>query len=77
MLFRSMVLRMLTAAIVLGWGLHDREGVRSLWLLPFRDLSSLATWALAFTRKTTIWRGTSFILTKDGRLVARETATQQ
>ena len=73
----AMLLRLLTAAIVLGWGLRDREGVRSLWLLPFRDLSSLATWALAFTKKTTVWRGASFILTKDGRLVARETATQQ
>ena len=64
-------LRLVTAAFVLGWGLRDREGVRSLWLLPFRDLSSLATWLLAFTKRTTVWRGESFILTKDGRLVAR------
>jgi len=67
----AMGLRMATAALVLGWGLRDREGMRSLWLLPFRDISSLATWLLAFTKKTTVWRGASFILTKDGRLVAR------
>ena len=68
----AIALRLITAAIGLGWGLKDREGARSLWLLPFRDLSSLATWLLAFTRKTTIWRGASFILTRDGRLVARK-----
>lgn len=65
-------LRILSAAIILGWGLRDREGLRSLWLLFFRDLSSLATWLLAFTKRTTIWRGTSFILTRDGRLVAQD-----
>jgi len=63
-------LRLSTAAAILGWGLRDREGIRSLWLLPFRDISSLATWLLAFIKKTTVWRGASFILTKDGRLVA-------
>jgi ceramide glucosyltransferase len=65
-------LRLASAAIVLGWGLRDREGLRSLWLLIFRDISSLATWLLAFTKRTTIWRGTSFILTRDGRLVAQK-----
>jgi len=64
-------LRLVSAAFILGWGLRDSEGVRSLWLLLFRDLSSLATWLLAFTKRTTVWRGASFILTKDGRLVAR------
>ena len=64
-------LRLVTAALILGWGIRDGEGLRSLWLLPFRDLSSLATWLLAFTKRTTVWRGASFILTSDGRLVAR------
>jgi ceramide glucosyltransferase len=66
------LLRLITAAIILGWGLRDREGLRSLGLLLFRDLASLATWLLAFTKRTTIWRGTSFVLTRDGRLVAPE-----
>ena len=64
-------LRLVTAALILGWGIRDGEGLRSLWLLPFRDLSSLATWLLAFTKRTTVWRGASFILTRDGRLVAQ------
>jgi ceramide glucosyltransferase len=64
-------LRLASAAMVLGWGLRDREGLRSLGLLLFRDITSLATWMLAFTKKTTVWRGTSFVLTRDGRLVAR------
>jgi ceramide glucosyltransferase len=62
-------IRLLSAAMILGWGLRDREGLRNLGLLVFRDISALATWLLAFTKRTTIWRGTSFILTRDGRLV--------
>ncbi len=68
----ALLLRLISAAVTLGLGLRDREGLRSLWLLIFRDISSLITWLLAFTKRTTIWRGTSFILTRDGRLVARE-----
>jgi ceramide glucosyltransferase len=64
-------LRLASAAMVLGWGLRDREGLRSLGLLLFRDITSLITWLLAFTKKTTVWRGNSFVLTRDGRLVAR------
>lgn len=70
----AVILRLISAAIILGWGIQDREGLRSLGLLVFRDLSSLATWLLAFTKKTTIWRGASFILTRDGRLLAQKPA---
>jgi ceramide glucosyltransferase len=66
----AFALRIISSAAVLNWGLRDREGLRSLPLLLFRDISSLATWLLAFTKRTTIWRGTSFVLTRDGRLVA-------
>ncbi len=68
----AILIRILSIAVILGWGLRDREGLRSLWLLVSRDISSLITWLLAFTKRTTIWRGTSFILTRDGRLIARE-----
>ena len=71
----AFALRLMSAAIILRWGLRDREGLRSLGLLIFRDISSLATWLLAFTKRTTIWRGTSFVLTRDGRLVAQDTIT--
>jgi ceramide glucosyltransferase len=68
----ALTLRFATAAVVLGWGFRDREGVRNLgWLVP-RDLASLLSWLLSFTKRTTVWRGTEFILTRDGRLVARE-----
>jgi ceramide glucosyltransferase len=67
----AFALRTASAAIILGWGVHDREGLHSLGLLIFRDITSLATWLLAFTKRTTIWRGTSFVLTRDGRLVAQ------
>lgn len=68
----AFLLRIATAAAILKWGLNDREGLRSIGLLLFRDMSSLATWLLAFTKRTTIWRGTSFVLTRDGRLVAQQ-----
>jgi ceramide glucosyltransferase len=68
----ALFLRLATAAAILGWGFGDREGLRSIGLLPLRDVFSLASWFLAFAKRTTIWRGTQFILTRDGRLVARE-----
>jgi ceramide glucosyltransferase len=71
----AFTLRLLSAAVILRWGLRDREGLRNLGLLIPRDISSLATWLLAFTKRTTIWRGTSFVLTRDGRLVARKPIT--
>ncbi len=71
-LFGALAVRMITTGLILGWGLRDREGLKSLWLMPFRDLASLVSWLLAFTKKTTVWRGSKFILTRDGRLVARE-----
>ncbi len=70
-LLGAVVVRLLTAALVLGWGFRDREGMRSLGYLVPRDLAALISWLLAFTKRTTVWRETEFILTRDGRLVAR------
>jgi ceramide glucosyltransferase len=67
----AIVVRLVTSAMILGWGFRDREGLRNLFLLIPRDLASLLSWLLAFTKRTTIWRGIEFILTRDGRLVAR------
>jgi len=69
----ALILRMATSAVILGWGLGDGEGVKSIGLLPARDVLSLASWFLAFAKRTTVWRGSQFTLTRDGRLVARET----
>ncbi len=65
-------LRLGTAAGILGWGARDREGLRSLALLPLRDMAALVSWSLAFTKKTVIWRGSKLILTGNGRLARRE-----
>jgi ceramide glucosyltransferase len=68
----AILLRLATAGLILRCGFGDREGLNSLWLLPFRDVASLVSWLLAFTKRTTVWRGTQFVLTRDGRLLARE-----
>jgi ceramide glucosyltransferase len=68
----AVALRMGTAAWIMSRVLEDREGVRALWLLPLRDLCGLVSWVLAFVRRTTTWRGTKFVLTRDGRLIAEE-----
>jgi ceramide glucosyltransferase len=64
-------LRLATAAGVMRGGSQDREGLKSLALLPLRDMAALISWALAFTKKTVIWRGSKLILTRDGRLARR------
>ncbi len=71
----ALAVRLTTSAIILGWGFRDREGLRCLWLLPFRDVASLVSWVLSYTKRTTIWRGNEFILTRDGRMLAREAKT--
>jgi len=67
----ALAIRLGTAAVMLGWGFRDAESVRSLWLLPARDVAGLGSWFLAFTRRTVVWRGAEFILTRNGRMVSR------
>jgi ceramide glucosyltransferase len=69
-----LAIRLGAAALILSRALRDREGLRSLYLLPLRDLAGLASWALALTRKSFVWRGLEFGLTRDGRIVPRELA---
>ncbi len=63
------LLRVVTAAATLKWGIKDREGLRSLMLLPLRDTVGLLIWVLSFTKRTVIWRGVEFTLTRNGRMV--------
>jgi ceramide glucosyltransferase len=65
-------LRLATAAVILGWGLQDREGLKSLALLPFRDLIAFFSWFFASTKRTVAWRGSEFRLARNGHLVSRE-----
>lgn len=69
-LLGALGIRLVTAAVILGWGLRDREGLRSLYLLPFRDVAGLVSFILAYTKRTTVWREAHFVLTRDGRLIA-------
>jgi len=62
--------RLATAAGILGWGLRDREGLHCLAVLPLRDIAAIVSWVLAFTKKTVTWRGSEFILTRNGRLIS-------
>ncbi len=73
-------IRLLTAAAILWKGPQDKEGLRSLLLLPFRDTAGLASWFLSFTKKKLVWRGSEFLLMRDGRLISlttREESTSQ
>jgi ceramide glucosyltransferase len=65
-------LRLVTAGAIMAWISHDRHGLKSLALLPLRDMAALVSWLLSFTKKTVLWRGSEFNLTRDGRLIPRE-----
>jgi ceramide glucosyltransferase len=67
-----LALRLAAIGGLLQWGVLDREGVRSLILLPLRDLLGLVSWAQVYTRRTVIWRGQEFVLTRHGRLLPYE-----
>lgn len=54
---------MVTAAAALS----DRQAIRNIFLLPFRDLIAPLVWAASFTGNRIYWRGDIFTL-KDGRL---------
>jgi ceramide glucosyltransferase len=66
----ALAVRIVTAAATAVF-LKDRAGLRALWLLPLRDLLALASWYLALTRRSFVWRGNRFGLTRDGRIVPR------
>jgi ceramide glucosyltransferase len=67
-----LALRLATVGGLLQWGLLDREGIRSLALLPLRDVLGLVSWAQVYTRRTVVWRGQEFVLTRRGRLLPAE-----
>jgi len=68
----ALVIRLASAVIISKDALKDREGIASVWLLPVRDLFALVSWYIALTRRTFIWRGHKFGLTKEGRIVPRD-----
>ncbi len=68
----AMGIRIVTSAAIMLWGLQDYEGLKGLALLPLRDVAALISWFLSFTKRTVVWRGSEFILTRDGRLIPKE-----
>src|SRR5262249_35276625 len=62
-------IRVGTAAAIAGLYLGDREGVRTVWMLPFRDLLAIASWLIALSERSFVWRGHRFGLTPPRRLV--------
>ena len=59
----------LASALVVGLGVvHDSQVVHDLWLVPLRELISLAVWAASFFGHTVTWRGKKFLV-RNKRLV--------
>ncbi len=42
--------------------LNDREALRSLWLLPLRDLFAVAVWIVGMWGRKIVWRGETFVV---------------
>ncbi len=42
-----------------------------LWLIPVRDLVSFLIWCVSLTGRTTEWRGRTFDIAADGRMIPR------
>ncbi len=62
------LLRVAVAIVVGKSVLRDSRLLKSLWLLPLRDLVAVAIWIASFAGHTVTWRGDRFVL-KDGRLI--------
>jgi ceramide glucosyltransferase len=69
----AVVLRLLVAAAITGVTLADAAALRSLWLLPIKDILSLFWFVRAFLKRTVIWRGSELELTRDGRFAPAKT----
>jgi ceramide glucosyltransferase len=69
-LIGTVTIRLITAGIT-SWKMEDTEGMKNLYLLPFRDILGLVFWALSFTQRIVIWRGVEFKLTGHGKMVVR------
>jgi ceramide glucosyltransferase len=51
--------------------LNDNLTRRNWWLVPFQDLLSFLTWIAAFRGNTIEWRGSRYLVDRQGRLIAR------
>jgi ceramide glucosyltransferase len=68
-LLASIILRFSQAAITLRVALHDRAWLRSIWLVPVKDMLSVVWYARAMFTRTVSWRGVELALTRDGQFI--------
>jgi ceramide glucosyltransferase len=68
-LLASIMLRLTGAAITLRVALHDRTWLRSIWLVPVKDVLSVIWYARAIFTRTVSWRGVELALTRDGQFI--------
>ena len=66
-----LTIRLGMVAVFFGWVFPDREGFKSLALLPLRDVAALFSWLCALAKPTVNWRGAEFTLARGGRIVPR------
>ena len=64
----TLVIRLASSAATMT-ATRDSEGLQNLVWLPLRDLAGLVSWLAALRSRELVWRGLSFNLTSDGRLV--------
>lgn len=63
----ALATRVIMAAAVGKLALNDEEVLRSLWLLPMRDLLAVVVWIGGIWGRKILWRGERFQL-KDGKI---------
>jgi ceramide glucosyltransferase len=60
----AMILRYAVWFGTRAYVLRDKRGTQDAWLLPIRDLISLAVWFLSYMGRKVVWRGKRFELLK-------------
>ena len=65
--------RLFTAAGIMGYGLGECQSLKTLVMLPVRDILGAVSLILGLSRKTVVRRNKEFLVTKDGRMITKET----
>ena len=63
------ILIRVSSAFIVAQEMKDSESIKSLYLLPLRDLFGLIFWVLAFTQRTVMWRNNKYKLTRHGKMI--------
>ncbi len=66
----TVMIRMFSARMIMEQ-LGDRQWNDKLWLLPFRDCIAFVSYLVALFKRSFVWKGLRFGLTRDGRIVPR------